>query len=258
MLKICVVGLSGRMGHVIFECCQGMEGCKIVSGVAKNDTPLPLGFNGEVVEDVNKLSAVPDIFIDFSRPDCSLSILDYAKEHGSRVVLGTTGFDEDGKSKIVSTARSVPIVFAANFSVGVNVMLALIKKTAAIMQDADLEIVEAHHRYKVDAPSGTALAMGEAAASARGVALKDVMVAGRKGITGERQYGTIGINSIRGGDVVGEHEAMFLSDGERVTIGHTATSRATFARGALRAAEWLSKKKPGLYSMIEVLGLDKL
>ena len=174
------------------------------------------------------------------------------------MVLGTTGFDEDGKSKIVSTARSVPIVFAANFSVGVNVMLALIKKTASIMQDADLEIVEAHHRYKVDAPSGTALAMGEAAASARGVALKDVMVAGRHGITGERQYGTIGISSIRGGDVVGEHEAMFLSDGERVTIGHTATSRATFARGALRAAEWLSQKKPGLYSMNEVLGLDKI
>ena len=139
-----------------------------------------------------------------------------------------------------------------------NVMLALIHKTAAIMADADLEIVEAHHRYKVDAPSGTALAMGEAAAAARKVALKDVLVAGRNGITGERQYGTIGMSSIRGGDVVGEHEAMFLSDGERVSIGHVATSRATFARGALRAALWVSAKRPGLYSMNEVLGLEKI
>lgn len=258
MIKLCVVGLSGRMGHVIFECCQGMESCKIVSGIAKDDTPLPLGFNGEVVEDVNNLSSAPDIFIDFSRPECSLKVLDYAKKNNCRVVLGTTGFNDEGKSKIVATAHAVPVVFAANFSVGVNVMLALIKKTATIMHDADLEIVEAHHRYKVDSPSGTALAMGEAAATARGVALKDVLVAGRQGITGERQYGTIGMSSVRGGDVVGEHEALFLSEGERVTIGHIATSRATFARGALRAAEWVSQKKPGLYSMNEVLGLDKL
>ena len=258
MLKICVVGLSGRMGHSLFDCCQGLEGLKIVSGVAKNDTPMPVGFNGDVVENVNALKEAPDIFIDFSRPDCSLTVLDYAKAHNCRVVLGTTGFDEDGKSKIVSTSHSVPIVFAANFSVGVNVSLALIKRTAAIMQDADLEIYEAHHRYKVDAPSGTALAMGEAAAEARGVNLKDVMVAGRHGITGVRKYGTIGFSSARGGDVVGEHKAMFLSDGERVVIEHVATSRATFARGALRAAEWLSQKKPGLYTMNEVLGLDKL
>ncbi len=258
MLKVCVVGLSGRMGHVVFECCQGMEGFKVISGIAKNDTPLPLGFNGQCVENVEDLSCAPDVFIDFSRPECSLGVLEYAKEHNCRVVLGTTGFDEECKAKIIAASRVIPIVFAANFSVGVNVMLALIKKTAAIMQDADLEIVEAHHRYKVDAPSGTALAMGEAAAAARGVNLKDVMIAGRHGITGERPYGSIGISAIRGGDVVGEHEAMFLSDGERVTIGHTANSRATFGRGALRAAVWLENKKAGLYSMNEVLGLDKI
>lgn len=259
MLKVCIVGLSGRMGHVIFDCCQGMEGFKVVSGIAKkNDSPLPLSFNGEIVESVEQLSTAPDVFIDFSRPECSLKVLAYAKEHNCCVVLGTTGFSEDDKSKIVATARSIPVVFAANFSVGVNVMLALIKKTAAIMQDADLEIVEAHHRYKVDAPSGTALAMGEAAAEARGVQLKDVMVAGRNGITGERQYGTIGMSSIRGGDVVGEHNAMFLTEGERVCIEHVATSRATFGRGAIRAAAWVAERKPGLYSMKEVLGLDKL
>ena len=245
MLKVCIVGLSGRMGHVIFDCCQGMEGFKVISGISKNDNPLPLSFNGERADSVEGLTVVPDVFIDFSRPECSLSVLDYAKEHGCAVVLGTTGFTDDDKSKIVSTARAVPVVFAANFSVGVNVMLALIKKTAAIMQDADLEIYEAHHRYKVDAPSGTALAMAEAAAEARG-------------ITGERSYGTIGISSVRGGDVVGEHNAMFLTDGERVCIEHIATSRATFARGAIRAASWVSDKKPGLYTMKEVLGLDKI
>lgn len=258
MLKVCIVGISGRMGHAIFDCCQGVDGFKIISGISKNDGPLPLGFNGEVVDSVEKLTIIPDVFIDFSRPECSLHVLSYAKEHGVPVVLGTTGFNEDERSKIVSTARSVPIVFAANFSVGVNVMLALIKKTAAIVQDADIEIIEAHHRYKVDAPSGTALAMGEAAAAARGVKLKDVMVTGRNGITGERQYGTIGISSIRGGDVVGEHKAMFLTDGERVGIEHVATSRATFARGALRAAKWVSGKKASLYTMNEVLGLDKI
>ncbi len=258
MLKVCIVGISGRMGHAIFDCCQGIDGFKVVSGISKNDTQLPLGFNGELVDSVEKLSSVPDVFIDFSRPECSLKVLSYAKEHGSHVVLGTTGFNEDEHSKIVSTSASVPIVFAANFSVGVNVMLALIKKTSAIMQDADIEIIEAHHRYKVDAPSGTALAMGQAAAEARGVKLKDVMVAGRNGITGERQYGTIGISSIRGGDVVGEHQALFLTDGERVGIEHIATSRATFARGALRAALWLATKKPGLYSMKEVLDLNRI
>lgn len=258
MLKVCIVGLSGRMGHVIFDCCQGMEGFKVISGISKNDNPLPLSFNGETADSVDGLTVVPDVFIDFSRPECSLKVLDYAKEHGCSVVLGTTGFTDDDKSKIVSTARAVPVVFAANFSVGVNVMLALIKKTSAIMQDADLEIYEAHHRYKVDAPSGTALAMAEAAAESRGVQLNDVLVAGRNGITGERSYGTIGISSVRGGDVVGEHNAMFLTDGERVCIEHIATSRATFARGAIRAASWVSDKKPGLYTMKEVLGLDKI
>ena len=258
MLKVCIVGISGRMGHAIFECCQGLEGYKVVSGISRSDSQIPLGFNGELVDSVEKLTAAPDVFIDFSRPDCSLKVLQYARENGCSVVLGTTGFTDEEKSRINSAASAVPVVFAANFSVGVNVILALIKKTAAIMQDAAIEIFEAHHRYKVDAPSGTALAMGEAAAEARGVKLKDVMVAGRNGFTGERQYGTIGISSIRGGDVVGEHKALFLTDGEQVGIEHVATSRATFARGAIRAAKWVTGRKPALYNMNEVLGLDKI
>ena len=155
--------------------------------------------------------------------------------------------------KIKNAAKTIPLVMAANFSVGVNVLLNLIHKAAGILSDSDLEIVEAHHRYKVDAPSGTALAMGEAAASARHVSLEDVMVAGRAAQTGARQYGSIGFSSIRGGDIVGEHTAMFCADGERLELKHIATSRQTFAAGALRAARWLENKKPGFYGINDVL-----
>ncbi len=256
MLKIGIVGISGRMGHALFECCQGMEGLKVVCGIDRNVQGLPIGFSAPVCADPGQLQVVPDVFLDFTRPDCSLAVLNFAAQHNVRVVLGTTGFSDEQKQIIAQTAKSIPIVFASNYSVGVNVLLSLVRQTAAIMADADIEIVEAHHRYKVDAPSGTALAIGEAAAQGRGVSLNDVSVCGRNGITGERQYGTIGFSAIRGGDIVGNHNAMFCCDGERVEIGHYASSRATFARGALRAAQWLSDKDPGLYSMREVLSLD--
>lgn len=255
MLKVGIVGLGGRMGHALYECCLGLDGAKIVSGIDKNTDTLPSGCSAEVVDDPYKLSAAPDLFIDFSRPECSLNVLKYAKEHGCKVVLGTTGFDYDQKDQIKEYSKHVPIVFAANFSVGVNVLLNLVKKTAQIMGDSDIEIVEAHHRYKVDSPSGTALAIGEAAAAGRNVNLKDVMVSGRDGITGERIYGSIGFSSVRGGDIVGNHTAMFCSEGERLELTHIATSRQTFARGAFRAALWLENKKAGLYDMNEVLGL---
>lgn len=255
MLKVGVVGLCGRMGHTLFDCAIGLEGIKIVCGIDKQVNDAPLNCSVEIKEDPYQLSVKPDIFIDFSRPDCSLKILAYAKEHKIPVVLGTTGFDDDDKDFIKECSKHIPIVHSANFSVGVNIILSLVQKTAATMLDADIEIVEAHHRYKVDAPSGTALALGEAAASGLNVNLKDVMVAGRSGITGQRQYGTIGFSSIRGGDIVGEHKAMFCCDGERVEIGHVATNRGTFARGALRAALWLENRKNGLYSMNDVLDL---
>lgn len=257
MLKIGIVGLGGRMGHALWDCCQGLADAKIVCGIDKSRDSLPVGCNVEVVDSAEKLSAAPDLFIDFSRPECSLQILDYAVAHNCSVVLGTTGFDYESKDKIKECSKKIPIVFAANFSVGVNILLNLVKKTSQIMADSDIEIVEAHHRYKVDSPSGTALALGEAAASGRNVNLKDVMVAGRNGITGERIYGSIGFSSIRGGDIVGEHKAMFCSEGERVELGHIATSRQTFARGAFRAALWLYGKKPALYGMNDVLGLGK-
>lgn len=258
MLKVGIVGISGRMGHVLWDSALGMDGLKVVCGIDRNPSSLPLGCNVEVVGNPSALSSVPDLFIDFTRPDCSLSVLEYAKANNVKVVLGTTGFDDDQKALIKDYAKHIPIVFAANFSVGINILLSLIKKTASIMQDADIEIVEAHHRYKVDSPSGTALAMGEAAAAGRNVLLRDVMVSGRDGMTGARQYGTIGFSSIRGGDIVGDHEVMFCTDGEIVSLNHKASSRATFARGALQSAMWLADKKPGLYSMKEVLDLQKI
>lgn len=255
MLKIAIAGISGRMGHALVDCIVGLDGVKLVGGIDRNAGGLPVGCTVEVKDSLAELSVKPDVVIDFTRPDCSLAQIDYAKDHGIAYVLGTTGFDEADTAKIKEAAAKIPLVQASNFSVGINVLLSLIKKTAAIMQDADIEIVEAHHRYKVDAPSGTAISMGEAAAAGRNVALKDVMVAGRSGITGERQYGTIGFSSIRGGDIVGEHTVMFCTDGERVDLSHHASSRATFARGALRAAQWLQGKAPGYYTMPEVLDL---
>ena len=257
MLKVGIVGIGGRMGHALSDCCLGLHAAKVVCGIYKSTDSLPSGCNIEVLHEPSTLSQAPDLFIDFSRPECSLSVLEYAKEHQCKVVLGTTGFDYEQKDKIKEYSKKIAIVFAANFSVGVNILLNLVKKTSKIMADADIEIVEAHHRYKVDAPSGTALAIGEAAAAGRNVNLKDVMVSGRDGITGERIYGSIGFSSIRGGDIVGEHTAMFCSEGERVEVSHIATSRQTFARGAFRAALWLENKKPGLYDMNEVLGLKE-
>ena len=256
MLKIGIVGIGGRMGHAVWDCCQGMDGVKVVCGIDRSSEGLPVGFNAEVVAEPSMLKDVPDLFVDFSRPECSMKVLEFAVSNNVSLVLGTTGFTPEQREQIKAGGRTIPIVMAANFSVGVNLLLNLIHKSASVLADFDLEIVEAHHRYKVDAPSGTAIAMGEAAASARNVSLREVMVAGRNGETGARQYGTIGFSSIRGGDIVGEHTAMFCGDGERIELKHIATSRQTFASGALRAAKWLEKRKPGLYCINDVLGLD--
>ncbi|MBU3827564.1 MAG: 4-hydroxy-tetrahydrodipicolinate reductase [Candidatus Anaerobiospirillum merdipullorum] len=256
MLKLGIVGISGRMGHALYDSIVGMDGLKLCCGIDSNVQSLPIGCTVEVAPSVQELKTLPQMFIDFTRPQCSLEVLRFAADHGIAYVLGTTGFDEAGKAEIAACAKKIPLVMASNFSVGVNLLLALVKETSAIMQDADIEIVEAHHRYKVDAPSGTALSLGEAAAAGRGVELKDVMVAGRNGITGERQYGTIGFSSVRGGDIVGDHSVMFCADGELVELKHHASSRATFARGALRAARWLEGRAPGLYGMPQVLGLN--
>ncbi len=255
MIKIGIIGLNGRMGHMLWQECARHEDLQIVCGVCKQGPALPAGCEVEVAERVCELKTLPEVFVDFSRPEATLALLEVACQHHIAVVIGTTGFDEAGLIRIKEAARTIPVVMASNFSVGVNVLLSLVEKAAAILGDYDLEILEAHHRHKVDAPSGTALSIGQAAAAGRKVELSEVMVSGRDGITGERKAGTIGFASVRGGDIVGEHQALFCGEGERLELGHIATSRAIFAQGALRTARWLCGKEPRLYSLKEVLGL---
>jgi 4-hydroxy-tetrahydrodipicolinate reductase len=186
-----------------------------------------------------------------------MAYLELCQKHGKKLVIGTTGFNDEQKATITEAAKDIAIVLAPNFSIGVNLSLKLLEMTAKIMgHDTDIEIIEAHHRHKVDAPSGTALRMGEVIAKTLGRDLKDCAIYGREGHTGERERSTIGFSIIRGGDIVGEHTAMFIDEGERVEITHKATSRMTFANGAVRAALWLAHKESGLYDMQDVLGLD--
>lgn len=200
-----------------------------------------------------------DVLVDFTRPEGTLEYMAICRKQGKAMVIGTTGFDEAGKAAIRAAAEDIPIVFAANFSVGVNLVLKLLEKAAKVMGEyADIEIVEAHHRHKVDAPSGTALAMGEAIADAMQWKLDEHAVYTREGHTGERQPQSIGFATVRAGDIVGEHTAMFADIGERVEITHKASSRMTFANGAVKSALWLKDKKSGLFDMRDVLDLSML
>jgi len=198
------------------------------------------------------------VLIDFTRPEGTLEYLTFCRQHQKAMVIGTTGFDDAGKAAIRTAAEDIGIVFAANFSVGVNLMLNLLQQAASVMGEyADIEIVEAHHRHKVDAPSGTALAMGEAIADAMEWKLEDHAVYAREGHTGERKPHTIGFATVRAGDIIGEHTALFADIGERIEISHKASSRMTFAKGAVRAAVWVESRKSGLYDMRDVLNLAK-
>jgi 4-hydroxy-tetrahydrodipicolinate reductase len=210
-----------------------------------------------ITDDIGRIAGA-DVMIDFTRPAGTLRHLDACVEHGLPMVIGTTGFSDDEKKRIEQAATRVPIVFAPNMSVGVNVTLKLLELAAkALAQGFDIEILEMHHRHKIDAPSGTALGMGEAIARAQGRSLKDAAVYSREGVTGERDPSTIGFAVLRGGDCIGEHTVVFAGTGERVEISHRATSRNTFSTGALRAARFLAGRRSGLYGMDDVLGLSR-
>jgi len=211
----------------------------------------------KVVDDLASVVDQFDVLIDFTRPDASMAFIETCRQAGKKLVIGTTGYSDAQKALISEAAKDVAIVMAPNMSVGVNLSLKLLEMTAKVMGDyTDIEVIEAHHRHKVDAPSGTALRMGEVIADALGRDLKDCAIYGREGNTGERDRKTIGFSTIRAGDIVGEHTVMFADDGERVEITHKATSRMTFANGAIRAAVWLADKDSGLYDMQDVLGLS--
>lgn len=263
--NIVLSGVGGRMGKALIEAVS-MNDNAILTGALEHAASPILGQDaGLLVGKQTGVSVVADmatalenaqVVIDFSRPDGTLKLLDECVKRNIQMVIGTTGFDEDGKAKIRQAAEKIAIVFAPNFSVGVNLLFALIDQAARVLNDGyDIEVIEAHHRHKIDAPSGTALRMGEVLANALGRDLKQCAVYAREGVTGERDPNAIGFATVRGGDIVGDHTALFATDGERVEITHKASSRLTFANGAVRSAVWLANKNNGLYDMQDVLGL---
>ncbi|ORM70538.1 4-hydroxy-tetrahydrodipicolinate reductase [Pantoea rwandensis] len=268
-IRIAIVGAPGRMGRNLIQAAHQAEGVKLGAALARSGSSL-LGSDAGELAGIGKIGVTLtddllqvvddfDVLIDFTRPEGTLEYLAFCRKHKKAMVIGTTGFDETGKEAIRAAAEEIGIVFAANFSVGVNLVLNLLQQAAKVMGDyADIEIVEAHHRHKVDAPSGTALAMGEAIADAMNWNLDEHAVYAREGYTGERKAQTIGFATVRAGDIVGEHTAMFADIGERVEITHKASSRMTFANGAVKAASWLKSKKSGLYDMRDVLDLSML
>ncbi|MDQ5903094.1 MAG: 4-hydroxy-tetrahydrodipicolinate reductase [Pseudomonadota bacterium] len=264
-MRIAVVGAHGRMGRMLIEATLKDEQATLVAAFDRPGSPAIGKTAGELVgmpcdvvvsDDFSGEIGKADCLIDFTRPEGTLEHLRICREKGVAMIIGTTGFEAEGKAAISEAARDIPVVFAPNMAVGVNLVFKLLDMAARILNEGyDIEIVEAHHKHKIDAPSGTALRMGEVVAAALGRDLKECAVYGREGVTGERDPSTIGFATVRGGDIVGDHNVMFCGVGERVEIAHRAGSRMPYALGSLRAARFLSGKKSGLYDMQDVLGL---
>ena len=263
--KIVITGASGRMGHALLEGIFADPTLQLHGALDRADSPLAGRDAGEmfgkntgvkISSDTAAALKGADVLIDFTRPEASLQYLQACQKAGVKHVIGTTGFTVEQKAKIEATSKHIGIVFAPNMSVGVTMLINLVEQAAkSLGVGYDIEVVEMHHRHKVDAPSGTALRLGEAAAKGLGKDLSECAVYAREGVTGERKAGTIGFSTMRGGDVVGDHSVVFAGIGERVEITHKASSRATFAQGALRAAKFLSNKNKGLFDIREVLGI---
>ena len=267
MTRIAIVGASGRMGRTLIEACAERDDLEVTVATERPDSAFldtdcgalaNVGDNGVLIAPSLDAAANDfDVLIDFTRPEATLQHLQWCVENDKKIVIGTTGLSDDDKAELQKAAEKIGVVFAPNFSVGVNLTLKLLDMAARVLGDSvDIEVIEAHHRHKVDAPSGTALRMGEMIADALDRDLKECAVYGREGHTGERDRKTIGFETIRAGDIVGEHTVMFADIGERIEIIHKASSRMTFAKGAVRAASWLSEQEAGLYDMPDVLALD--
>ena len=260
---VAIAGASGKMGRMLFEACASDPETTLVAALDAAESPTvgvsakAFGGNADVAI-VSDAASVPRgaVLIDFTRPEATLGYLDACVTGGVGMVIGTTGFDEAGKARIAEAAKKIPIVFSPNYSVGMNTVFKLLELAARSLNEGyDIEILEMHHRMKVDAPSGTALKLGEIIAEAQGTKLADRAVYAREGHTGERKNGTIGFAALRGGDVVGDHTVVFAGIGERIEITHKSASRATYAVGAVRAAKFLQGKSNGLFDMHDVLGL---
>ena len=263
--RVAVAGASGRMGRMLIEAVRASGDCVLAGAL---DVPSSPAIGSDATAFLGVASGVPitadlrqglqnaEVLIDFTRPEGTLAHLAICRELGVQAVIGTTGFTDAQKAEIAAHAQRTAIVMAPNMSVGVNVTLKLLEMAAkALSTGYDIEIIEAHHRHKVDAPSGTALQMGEVLARALGRELKDCAVYAREGVTGERDPSSIGFATIRGGDIVGDHTVLFAGTGERIEITHKSSSRATYAQGSLRAARFLADQPTGLYDMFDVLGL---
>jgi 4-hydroxy-tetrahydrodipicolinate reductase len=264
--RIAIAGASGRMGHMLIEAVRLSDDCSLTGALDMAGSPgigtdasAFLGHASGVLIQSDLHAGLKDsgVLIDFTRPEGTMAHLSVCRELGVKLVIGTTGFSEAQKAEIAAASKDIAIMMAPNMSVGVNVTLKLLEMAAkALATGYDIEIIEAHHRHKVDAPSGTALKMGEVIADALGRDLKACAVYSREGVTGERDPSTIGFASVRGGDIVGDHTVLFAGTGERIEITHKSSSRATYAQGSLRAARFLHGKSAGLFDMFDVLALN--
>lgn len=265
MTRIAIAGAAGRMGRTLIAAVDASEAQLGAITVLANDPMLGIDagaiaglskdLGAKAVADLTDVIDQFDVLIDFTAPAATMANIELCKAHGKKIVIGTTGLTAEQKASMQESAKDMGIVFAPNYSVGVNLCLNLLRMAAKVMgEDSDIEIIEMHHRHKVDAPSGTALRMGEVVAETLGWDLDEVAVYGREGHTGARPQKQIGFETIRGGDVVGDHTVMFATEGERVEVTHKASSRMTFAKGAIRAALWVNSQPNGLYGMQDVLG----
>ncbi|MFW5450582.1 MAG: 4-hydroxy-tetrahydrodipicolinate reductase [Methylophagaceae bacterium] len=265
-IRIAINGAAGRMGRCLIQAVEQTEGLELSAAIDRSDSSLLGADAGElagvgklgiaVSSDVASATVHSDVIIDFTLPEVTMALMPHCITNQCRLVIGTTGFSAEQKAEIEQVSQQVAMILAPNMSVGVNLSLKLLDMAARVLgNDVDIEIVEAHHRHKIDAPSGTALRMGEVVAEALGRDLKTCAVYGREGRTGERDRNTIGFATVRAGDIVGDHTVMFASEGERVEITHKASSRMTFALGAMRASNWLMTHQSGLYDMQDVLNL---
>ncbi|TDJ26853.1 MAG: 4-hydroxy-tetrahydrodipicolinate reductase [Gammaproteobacteria bacterium] len=265
MIKIAIAGAAGRMGRHLVQACAESKNMTLKQAIERSDNSL-LGSDAGIVAGIEVQNVLItdaldaekfDVLIDFTHPDVTANHVDFCLRHNRKMVIGTTGCDENLEQKMREAAESIAIMYAPNMSVGVNLCFQLLKIAATVLGDTvDIEIIEAHHRHKVDAPSGTALKMGQVIAESLGRDLDSCAVYGREGQIGPRKRQTIGFETIRAGDIVGEHTVLFAGEGERIEITHKASSRMTFANGAIRASHWISQKDRGLYSMQDVLGLQ--
>lgn len=268
MTRIAITGAAGRMGRILIEAVDAVEDAQVGAAIVLPNDPMVgvdagaiagLGKNLNIVAVTDVAAAVDsfDVLIDFTAPEATMANVEICRKAGKKIVIGTTGLNDEQKAGLEAAAKDMGIVFAPNYSVGVNLCLNLLRMAASVMgEDSDIEVIEMHHKHKVDAPSGTALRMGEVVAETMGWDLKEVACYGREGQTGARPHKQIGFETIRGGDVVGDHTVMFATDGERVEVTHKAQSRMTFAKGAVRAAKWIGTQENGLYDMQDVLGFQ--